>query len=60
VKRGDLIRFVPNWVRANWSPPGVVIYQYPPPDEALWVVYVDGRQCVVEEDNSEIEVLTPS
>jgi len=60
VKLGDLITFRANWIRDDWSPPGIVIYQYPPPDQLLWVVYVDGRQCVVERNNYDIEVLTSS
>ena len=43
MKVGDLIRFMPNWVRTDWTSPAVVIERYPPPDEELWVVYRDGR-----------------
>ena len=61
MKLGDLITFRPNWRQeAEWSSPGIVIYKYPAPDQLLWVVYVNGRQCVVEGNNYDIEVLTSS
>ena len=58
MKVGDLIRFMPNWVRTDWTNPAVVIERYPPPDEELWVVYRDGRKEVIEEKNYEIKLLS--
>jgi len=58
VKVGDLIRYMPNWVRTDWSRPALVIERYPPPDEELWIVYRDGRREVIEEKNYEIKLLS--
>ena len=64
MKIGDLIKFMPNWVPGEggpeWSNPALVIERFPPPDEELWVVYVDGRKAVFEEKNYFINILTPS
>ena len=58
MKVGDLVKFRPNWCSADWVSPAIVIERYPPPDEALWVVYAHGRKCVVELRNYIIKPLT--
>ncbi len=64
MKIGDLIRFMPNWVPGeggpDWTKPAVVIGRFPPPDEELWIVWVDGRDAVIEEKNYLIDILTSS
>jgi len=49
---------MPNWVLSDWTNPALVIGRYPPPDEELWIVYVDGVKSVVEEKNYEIKLLS--
>ena len=58
MKIGDLVKFRPNWGSADWVAPAIVIERFPPPDEDLWVVYADGRKCVVELNNYIIKPLT--
>jgi len=72
MKRGDLIQFRLNFPRpfANgrarpWSDPALVMYQedpegYPAEEVAdgLWIVFMKGRRCVIDEGNYEIQHLT--
>jgi hypothetical protein len=55
---------MPNWVPGeggpDWTKPAVVIGRFPPPDEELWIVWVDGRDAVIEEKNYLIDILTSS
>ena len=38
-----------------WEGPCLVIEQYPPPDEALWVIWLRGTQAVIDEENYEVK-----
>ena len=69
MKRGDLIQFRLNFPYSNsrarpWSEPAIVMYQedpegYPPEesDAGLWIVFMKGRRCVIDEGNYEIQHL---
>ena len=42
MKVGDLISFKPiNFGLEEWSNPGIVLEGYEPPNDGLWVVWVD-------------------
>ena len=70
MQRGDLIQFRLNFPHSNtrerpWSDPALVMYQedpegYPPEEVAdgLWIVFMKGRRCVIDEGNYEIRHLT--
>ena len=72
MKRGDLIQFRLNFPHSNtrerpWSDPALVMYQedpedYPPEEvghkNGLWIVFMKGRRCVIDEGNYEIQHLT--
>ena len=70
MQRGDLIQFRLNFPHSNtrerpWSDPALVMYQedpegYPAEEVAdgLWIVFMKGRRCVIDEANYEIQHLT--
>ena len=70
MKRGDLIQFRLNFPWSNgdlrpWSEPAIVMYQEDPEgyDEeescgVLWIVFMKGRRCVIDEGNYDIQHLT--
>ena len=70
MKRGDLIRFRLNFPWSNgrerpWSAPALVMYQEDPEDypsaeieDGLWIVFMKGRTCVIDESNYDIRPLT--
>jgi hypothetical protein len=54
---GDLISFKPvGFGVDDWSNPGIVLKEYDAPDEGLWVVWVDGIECIVM-DNGHYEIM---
>jgi hypothetical protein len=71
LKVGDLISFKPiGFGLDDWSNPGVVLKEWEPvdpnpPDDctfnyALWCVWVDGIECIVDEKNYDVMYLTSS
>tara|TARA_B100000085_G_C18482557_1_gene487970 strand:+ start:926 stop:1111 length:186 start_codon:yes stop_codon:yes gene_type:complete len=61
MRVGDLISFKPfGFGKEDWSNPSIVLEQYNSPDEALWVVWVDGDKAVIDDENYEISYLTSS
>ena len=70
MQPGDLIQFRLNFPWSNgrvrpWSEPAVVMYQEDPEgyprteiEDGLWVVFMKGRRCVIDEANYEIQHLT--
>ena len=70
MKRGDLIQFRLNFPHSNtrerpWSDPALVMYQedpegYPAEEVAdgLWIVFMKGRRCVIDEAHYDIKHLT--
>ena len=70
MQRGDLIQFRLNFPHSNtrerpWSDPALVMYQedpegYPAEEVAagLWIVFMKGRRCVIDEANYDIQHLT--
>ena len=70
MKRGDLIQFRLNFPWSNgrarpWSEPAIVMYQEDPEgypleesDAGLWIVFMKGSRCVIDEGNYEIQHLT--
>ena len=61
MKVGDLISFKPiGFGKEDWSNPCIVLRQYEAPDEALWIVWVDGIEAVVDDHNYEVLYLTGS
>ena len=70
MQRGDLIQFRLNFPWSNgrprpWSDPALVMHQedpegYPPEEVAdgLWIVFMKGSMCVIDEGNYEIQHLT--
>ena len=57
MKVGDLIAFKPKtFSDMDWSNPGIVLEQYVAPDEELWVVWVDGMNCVIH-NNEHYEIM---
>tara|TARA_B100000287_G_C20526728_1_gene739162 strand:- start:103 stop:318 length:216 start_codon:yes stop_codon:yes gene_type:complete len=71
LKVGDLITFKPiGFGLDDWSNPGVVLKEWEPadpnpPDDctfnyALWCVWVDGVECIVDEKNYDVMYLTSS
>ena len=70
MKRGDLIQFRLNFPWSNgrprpWSEPAVVMYQEDDEgspcaeiENGLWLVFMKGRRCVIDEGNYEIQHLT--
>ena len=70
MQPGDLIQFRLNFPYSNsrarpWSEPALVMYQedpegYPAEEVAdgLWIVFMKGRRCVIDESNYDIEHLT--
>ncbi len=71
MKVGDLISFKPiGFGLDDWSNPAIVLREWepadpnPPPDctfnYALWGVWVDGVECIVDEKNYDVLYLTSS
>ncbi len=71
MKVGDLISFKPiGFGLDDWSNPGVVLKEWEPADPnppadctfnyALWCVWVDGIECIVDEKNYDVMYLTSS
>jgi len=70
MKRGDLIQFRLNFPHSNtrerpWSDPALVMYQEDDEgspcaeiENGLWIVFMKGRRCVIDEANYEIQHLT--
>ena len=73
MKVGDIIRYREAWVRdeesaaaiprtdaGGWSPPVLVVGQFPPPDEALFIALENSARVVVSEQKglTEVEVLS--
>ncbi len=59
MKAGDLISFKPiHFGLEEWSNPSIVVSEYTPPNEGLWVVWVDGELGVIDTQNYEIAHLT--
>lgn len=70
MKRGDLIQFRLNFPHSNtrerpWSDPALVMYQEDDEgspcaeiENGLWIVFMKGRRCVIDEGNYEIQHLT--
>ena len=57
MRVGDLISFKPiNFGLEDWSNPCIVVREYPAPDEGLWVVWVDGMNCVIH-NNEHYEIM---
>ena len=57
LKVGDLISFKPvGFGNEDWSNPGIVLEQYVAPDEELWVVWIDGMNCVIH-NNEHYEIM---
>ena len=46
-----------NFGLEEWSNPGIVLEGYEPPNDGLWVVWVDDVKCVVDETNYEVVYL---
>ena len=58
MKVGDLISFKPiGFGKEDWSPPCIVIREYEVPNSGLWIVWCDGMDCVVDEENYDIAYL---
>jgi len=61
VKAGDLISFKPKHMhKDDWSGPCIVLRQFESSVYKMWVVWCEGDECIVEEDNYEILYLTSS
>ena len=61
MKLGDLISFKPiGFGIDEWSNPSIVVDQYPPPDDSLWVIWQDGDKFVIDDENYEVVHLTNS
>lgn len=62
MKAGDLISFKPVGFGTNdWSNPAIVLSQYEAPDDELWVIWVDGENCVIHNnEHYDIMYLTSS
>ena len=61
MKAGDLISFKPiHFGLEEWSNPSIVVSEYTPPNEGLWVVWVDNVVCTIDTENYEIAHLTNS
>ena len=71
MKVGDLISFKPvGFGLDDWSNPAIVLREWesadpnPPADctfnYALWGVWVDGIECIVDEKNYDVMYLTSS
>ncbi len=59
LKAGQLISFKPlNFGIEDWSNPCIVVREYEPPDQGLWVVWVDGIYAVIDDQNYEVMYLT--
>ena len=70
MQRGDLIQFRLNFPWSNgrprpWSDPALVMYQEDDEgspcaeiENGLWIVFMKGRRCVIDEGNYEIQHLT--
>ena len=71
MKRGDLVQFRLNFPWSNgrerpWSDPALVMYQEDaeghPAEvdiaDGLWIVFMKGHECVIDESNYEIQHLT--
>ena len=61
MKVGDLIMYRPNFqpdMYACWSRPCLVLTQYPPPDDGLWIILIGAvERGVIDTKNYDIEVL---
>ena len=61
MKVGDLISFKPiDFGLDDWSNPCIVLRQYESPNEGLWIVWVDGINAVIDDNNYEVCYLTGS
>ena len=61
MKVGDLISFKPiDFGHEDWSNPCIVLRQYESPNEGLWIVWVDGINAVIDDNNYEVCYLTGS
>ena len=70
MQRGDLIQFRLNFPHSNtrerpWSDPALVMYQEDPEghpsaeiEDGVWIVFMKGRRCVIDEANYDIQHLT--
>ena len=70
MQPGDLIQFRLNFPHSNtrerpWSDPALVMYQEDDEgspcaeiENGLWIVFMKGRRCVIDEGNYEIQHLT--
>ena len=68
MKVGDLISFKPkSFGHDDWSNPGIVLESYEHDNrefggwkDLIWVVWIDGYRCMVNERNDDVTYLTGS
>jgi len=65
VKVGDLISFKPGGYSDNdYSNPAIVLHRFEPTARAtlpeMWVVWCEGFECLVDEENYDVVHLTSS
>ena len=62
MKPGDLIRFLSTYTGyRDWYGPGIIIDQFPKPDQSLFVVMIDAESFLVISDNTahyDVEVIS--
>tara|TARA_R100000657_G_C4655698_1_gene99702 strand:- start:80 stop:280 length:201 start_codon:yes stop_codon:yes gene_type:complete len=66
VKVGDLISFKPkSFGEDDWSNPGIIIDSYitkgfEEREEEIWIVWINGHKCLVNERVDDVTIITGS
>jgi|TARA_B100000282_G_scaffold290035_1_gene260528 hypothetical protein len=65
VKVGDLISFKPkSFGDDDWSNPGIIIDSYISKgferDEEIWIVWINGHKCLINERVDDVIIITGS
>ena len=62
MKAGDLVSFKPvTFDDEDYSNPAIVLYQFEPAvAPEMWVVWCEGYECIIDEENYDVIYLTSS